>query len=619
MCSRSPISAGIWIIMAAVVLAFVASAGRCGAEEVRIGVLAKRGEEIALREWSPLGAYLTEQLDCCRFVIVPLDFDEIIPSVKNKDIEFVFTNPGFYVELETLYGVSRIATLKNRIGDDVAHEFGGVIFTLAGNREIGRIEDLAGRSFSAVESTSFGGWHAPLRELIDAGIDPGRDFAGFRFRGTHDAVVMAVLNGESDAGAVRTDTLENMSREGRIALDDFSVLESEAAAETGGFPFLVTTRLYPEWPIAKLEHTPLSLAEDVSSALIRIRPDNPAAVAAGIEGWTIPSNYQPVHDCLREVRAGPYENYGQISPGAFFYQYRYPALGVCFALAVVVAGSLYVARTNRKLVAMQAELRRTGEYLEQGIRDRTAELEASRDMLERDIEARIRTEQALKQSENSLRTLSRKLLSVQEKERLRLSKELHDELGQKLAGLFLEIEFLKQKEGVDTGFLENAREILKRVNDDLDKLYMGLRPAAIDKLGLSYAVEALVREYREHGIYEITADIQKVGKRDVDPNIAIDLYRIIQESLNNIAKHSGADKIGIKLERAGGRLQLEVKDNGAGFDVDALDDGRGFGLLGMRERVEQHGGEFHIESRPGAGASVTASITIDEPSGSTDS
>ncbi|GAI25050.1 unnamed protein product, partial [marine sediment metagenome] len=206
-------------------------------------------------------------------------------------MNFILANSSFYVCLEHDLGASRIVTLKNlRLGEAYT-VFGGVIFRRSDRTDIKNFHDLKGKSFMAAERTSFGGWQMAWRELKEKGIDPHNDFASLSFGGTHDAVVYAVRDGTVDAGTVRTDALERMAKEGDIRLEDFHVFH-RSGSEVHDLPFPHSTRVYPEWPMAKAEHTPDELAEKVAAALLKMSPDSPAATAAICAGWTIPLNYQ---------------------------------------------------------------------------------------------------------------------------------------------------------------------------------------------------------------------------------------------------------------------------------------------------------------------------------------
>ncbi len=219
---------------------------------MRIGVLAKRGGPQAVAQWGAVADYLTDEVTDRRFVIALLGFEEIGDVVAAGEVDFILANPGIYVELETLYGAGRIATLRNRNGEQGHTRFGGVIFTRAERSDIQGLEDIKGKRFSAVQDNSLGGYLMAGREMKAAGVSLPRDREQ-HFAGTHDAVVFGVLRGEFDVGTVRTDTLERMSAEGKINLADFKIINPQ---EHEGFDYFCSTRLYPEWPIARLRHTP---------------------------------------------------------------------------------------------------------------------------------------------------------------------------------------------------------------------------------------------------------------------------------------------------------------------------------------------------------------------------
>ena len=331
---------------------------------VRIGVLASRGVERCMAKWGPTADYLTAEIPQHSFTIVPLNFGEVRQAVERGDVDFVLANSSFYVSLEVRYGVNRIVTLENlRLGKPFT-VFGGVIFRRADRTDITRLADLEGKRFMAAEGTSFGGWRVAWRELKEQGIDPHKDFAELRFGGTHDAVVYAVSEGEVDAGTVRTDTLERMAAEGSIRLEDFRVIHEHGGDihtgsrkhEVEDLPFLHSTRPYPEWPLAKVAHTSDGLAEEVAVALLKMRPDSPAAKAALCAGWTIPLTYQSVRDCLRELRVDPYEHFGEVTFGEAARQHwHWTAISALF-VAVLALATTCALRANRGLARVRMKL-----------------------------------------------------------------------------------------------------------------------------------------------------------------------------------------------------------------------------------------------------------------------
>ena len=321
------------------------------------------------------------------FLVVPLDFQEIGPAVDRGEVDFVIANPEIYVGLEATYGVTRIATLKNKTESGPFTVFGGVIFTRADRPDIRDLKDLKGRRFMAVDETSLGGWTMAWRELKAAGIDPIADFKELQFLGTHDAVVYAIRDGKGDAGTVRTDTLERMQDEGKIKKNDFRVLNPQ---KVENFPFALSTRLYPEWPFAKVRHASEDLSQQVLIALMSMRRDDPAARAARIEGWTIPLDYQPVHELMKEFNLGPYENYGKISLFSAIRQHWYWFVLGLLLLVLMSLVTVYVVRLNRILSERTSELEEARENLENRVRERTAELASANSELQAEIAERER-------------------------------------------------------------------------------------------------------------------------------------------------------------------------------------------------------------------------------------
>lgn len=273
-------------------------------ETIKIGILAKRGIPQTMQQWQPLAEYLDQQIPAYTFEIVPLGFNDLNNAVAHDSVDFVLTNTFQYVAFEYHYGASRIATLQNHSDNGPGQQrFGGVIFTRSDNTSIHTLEDTQHKRFAAVDPDSFGGWIMGKKELLDHGVKE-TDFSQLLFLNSHDAVVDAVLEGRVDAGTVRSDTLERMTVEGKIRMDQVHVI---APKSYPGFPFAVSTALYPEWPFSKLSHTSDKLAESVLIALLGIEPELEVAKRTNTDHWTIPLDYSPVHDLLKTLNMPPYD------------------------------------------------------------------------------------------------------------------------------------------------------------------------------------------------------------------------------------------------------------------------------------------------------------------------
>ena len=378
-----------------------------GAQEreksIKIGVLAYRGADHALSMWEPTAKYLSAQLPSYSFIIVPLKFEEINPAVKKGEVDFILANSSIYVELENYYGVSRIATMKNlSSAGGYTTLFGGVIFTRADRNDINSLEDLKGKSFMGVDETSLGGWRVAWREFKANGVDPYHDFAVLKFGSTHDDVVYAVRDGIVDAGAVRTDIFERMAQAGKIQMSSFRVLNLKKFEH---FPFVVSTRLYPEWPFAKVKHTPDELAQKVVVALLNMPEQNPAAISASIAGWTIPLDYGPVHEVLKELRVGPYKDYGKITLRDAARMYWYWIALSFLVVVILITFAVYVTRLNQGLRGIKRELENSRMDLELKVGERTAELKNINEELEGEIAERTHVEEVVRERDEQLRLL----------------------------------------------------------------------------------------------------------------------------------------------------------------------------------------------------------------------
>jgi PAS domain S-box-containing protein len=279
---------------------------------IQIGVLVDRSIEYTLQTWQRTANYLSLELSEYDFMIVPLDFTQIELAIEQNAVEFVISSPGIYVEFEALYGINSLVTLR-KLRRGRAHSlFGGVIFCAAHNDSIFTLSDLKGKRFNAVAENSFGGWRSAWREIAELGINPYRDFESLDFSSSHYAVVYAIQQGKAEAGTVSTNVLEEMASEGKIDLKAFKIINQQTQYGEK-FPFALSTRLYPEWPFAVTEKTSSQLAEQVAITLLKLPKDHPAAIAAKSAGWTIPLNYQSVHECFQVLRVNPYQDFGKIA------------------------------------------------------------------------------------------------------------------------------------------------------------------------------------------------------------------------------------------------------------------------------------------------------------------
>jgi len=314
----------------------------------KIGVLAFRGESNALKRWSATAEYLSEKIKGHTFSMVPLNLDNIDLAIQNAEIDFVLTNAGNYVNHEANDGINRIATVKTLRQGQPYTKFGAVIFTRSDRQDINTLADLKDKSFMAVKKDAFGGFQMAWRELKAHAIDPFSDFSELRFNGfPQDSIVYAVKDGIVDAGTIRTDLLEKMAVEGKINLRTFRILNRK---KTDSFPFIHSTQLYPEWPLAKLKHTSGNLAQQVVVALLNMPAEHASAKTAKIGGWIIPLDYQPVREMMQELQVGPYKNLDKITISEFFKQHQLLIIISVIVILLFIPVLIMALVLNRRLL-----------------------------------------------------------------------------------------------------------------------------------------------------------------------------------------------------------------------------------------------------------------------------
>lgn len=217
------------------------------------------------------------------------------------------------------------------------------------------------------------------------------------------------------------------------------------------------------------------------------------------------------------------------------------------------------------------------------------------------------------EAHSELRRLSQHVVRVQEYERKSISRELHDEIGQMLTGLRMELANLDgpalRQDPADYQRLQESKRLAERVLQCVRDLSMLLRPSMLDDLGLSPALQWQAREFsRRSGIpvdCSIDGDVDSVPEE-----LRTCVYRVTQEALTNAARHANASRVGIELRRRGSMLTLSINDNGNGFSPDRPKSAHGFGLIGLKERVTELSGTVWIDSAPGKGTRIVASIPV---------
>lgn len=543
--------------------------------QLRVGILAFRGAERAETEWQSTLNHLAQDLPEYSVQMVALDLAGLTQAVRDQTVDFAITNPGHYVELESAYGIIRIASMAASADTLPARTVASAVIVRADRKDLRTLADLRGAHLAAVAPDAFGGFRIVWRELAEHHIDPFSDTAALSFLGfPMERIVEAVAARSVDAGIVRGCLLEQMAAEGHLRMEDFHVLDARIPS---GTPCQVSTRLYPDWPFAKLAHTPDRLAKRVALALMSMPGDNGTA-------WTVPVDYQPVHDLFRALKIGPYDYLNHPTLRKILHD-NWPWLVI--ALLAALWWLIHVARV---------------EYL---IRRRTDELKRAHE------QARLQREEM----EHGARLA---LLGE-------MASSLAHEINQPLAAIANYANGCERRlvAGTDPeGISEGVRLIsqqAERAAGIVRKVRAFVRKRASDPQVLD--VNEPIREALS--LFQATASrhcvrVAAVLSPALPPVLAdrIQIEQVVLNLLQNAAdamKDSPMREIQVHSARNTALVEISVTDTGPGLAPEVRErlfepffttkaDGLGLGLSLSRSIIEAHGGHLLAENAADGGA-----------------
>jgi len=289
-------------------------------------------------------------------------------------------------------------------------------------------------------------------------------------------------------------------------------------------------------------------------------------------------------------------------------------------LSIWWAGDVFILRRVRAMIRVSRELAagdlnaRIGKI---GVRDELSHLAGVFDEMAAALQVRIEREEkvmaSLEQSREQIRNLSAYQQEVREQERIRIAREIHDQFGQSLTILKMDLSWLKKQLPDNIPKVDEKMGAMSQVIDEalvnLHAVTAELRPVILDDFGLAAAIEWQVEEFRNRS--GIACRMARTGfEPDLPKDRAAALFRIFQETLTNILRHAQASEVAVRLEEDDGELMLQVRDNGRGITEAEISDPKSFGLLGMRERLYPWNGRVAFEGQPGQGTRVTVRLPI---------
>jgi signal transduction histidine kinase len=221
------------------------------------------------------------------------------------------------------------------------------------------------------------------------------------------------------------------------------------------------------------------------------------------------------------------------------------------------------------------------------------------------VTSRADAERQMHESERNLKALSDRLINIQEQERTRIARELHDDLGQSLTALKMDVGALLKETGA-TPLRDRILTTLDRTVSAVQRISSELRPSVLDDLGIVAAIESESRLFEERTGVECELSLPET--LDVDPAIATVIYRIFQEALTNVSRHSNAARVEVRLRQRGDDVFLDVRDDGIGLNDAQIEASSSLGLIGMRERADLVGGSVTFTGVPSRGTIISVRL-----------
>jgi diguanylate cyclase (GGDEF)-like protein/PAS domain S-box-containing protein len=431
------------IAVALLCLMLFSAAASSAPEPLRLGVFAHRPVEILSARYDVLARYLDDRLPDRAVAIEVLGVEGLETALRENRLDLVLTNPRHYVLLRSRNSLSGvIATLKKHgAGDRPTHSLGGVIITRSGRDDIETLADIPGQRIAIPTLRHLGGYATQLFELQSAGL-PLPDAADLQIVGVHDEVVARVLRGDVDVGFIRTGVLEDLVARGTLTAGMLKVINPQSLA---GFPYVTSTRLYPEWPLVALPHVDDRTLSRLIASLHELQEHPEILEQIGIAGFAPPADYTVVSEMLRALRVAPYDQLPEVTFGEFWFQHRQELLAGLLAVLLILGLSVILLRRNLVL------------------RERTLALGES-----------TRRLQLLTDLQQAVGTAIAGLIDVPAKDRLGTLADLLETLGRRLgAG---HVYLLRHRTGDSTGEVVQAWSIPGR--DDQGKVFQPIRDYA---------------------------------------------------------------------------------------------------------------------------------------------
>ena len=324
-----------------------------GENSLTLAVRDYRADTFMHQQYQPLVDYLTTSTGIDVKLAV-YNQEAMDRAIATNQVDLFLTNPSHFLLIRSQRSLTGVlATLLRDWQGQSTGSIGGLIFTRADREDIQTLEDIKGASIATPGVHFMGGYQAPALELTTVGMDVRRS-SKVLYLGNHDRVIRAVVNGDTDVGFIRSGVLEERLVQSPELAEQLKVINPQNLT---GYPFQVSTRLYPEWPLVSLPHVDGSQVRRIASALFALEPDHPAAQAAGLAGFSPPADYQAVEDLARTLRVAPYDQAPRITWVDVLHQYRAWITAVAILVVLLVFTSIWLGRKRRQLARQERRQR----------------------------------------------------------------------------------------------------------------------------------------------------------------------------------------------------------------------------------------------------------------------
>ena len=560
---------------------------------LKVGVRAIKGVPAAIKTWTKTIDYLNKNIKNYHFELAPIvGFHEMKIAAKNKEIDFVLTNPLAYIGLNKQSGITHLLTLNKKQPNGVASTtFAAVIFTRSDRKDILSLYDIKNKSIMGVHEEAFGGWRMGLRELLHHDIDPHSDSSKILFshNNTHEAVVSSVLAGDVDVGTVRTGVIEQLITQGQIKRDSIMVLN----AHYDNLHAVHSTQHYPEWPFAVMPHVSNEISNKVFHTLLTIKPNSTAAMTGKYVNWAAPLDYSEVYNLTNELS----QQY--ISFEKVWDKYWLDIILFHIFLIAIIFYTLYLFSINRKLTLSKLELSQHRDHLEDTVKIRTKELTAEKEKADKANKAKS---EFLTKMSHELRTPLNSILGFSEL--LPIYEPDNKDVGNTANEITSAGGFL----------LSLINEILDLAEIESGNTELNLEPVLCnDILQMSLDIVSPLANKKN-----ITINLNNIS----ECNVMADSKRLQQVCINllsNAIKYNKPDgTINITLEKNDQNLcKCSIKDSGIGIKPEFHEkvfqpfvrdrsnpdviEGTGVGLVITKHLIEQMQGKIGFNSEYGIG------------------